>query len=51
MLQICLSHSFVIDYFNFRFVEVAACHYSHLSAAMTATGKVNCIIRLPEMST
>lgn len=23
-----------------RFVEVAACHYSHLSAAMTATGKV-----------
>jgi len=23
-----------------RFVEIAACHYSHLSAAMTATGKV-----------
>ena len=26
-------------------MEVAACHYSHLSAAVTATGKV-CIIRL-----
>ena len=28
------------DYFFYRFIEVGAIHYSHLSAAMTQTGKV-----------